>query len=432
MIALGAGLLAVALAPPPAAATPGALRVGTSGDYAPFSQEVDGALRGFDVDVARAYARDRGLELRFVRFAWPALTEELVAGRFDVVMSGVTVRADRSVAGRFSVPVARSGAVALVRREGGPHTLAALDDPSVRIAVNAGGHLERATRARFPHARVRAIADNAAVPGSLRRGEVQAVVTDSLEAPHWLEGEPGWRALPPFTRDRKAYWLPAAAGARAEDLDAWLLAREADGTLARLREAHGIAAPAGPLPALPLSALVAAIDERLDLMPLVAEAKRGDGASVRVPEREARVVEAAREAVRRAARLRGAAAPDDGAVERFFRAQMAAARAVQEAVLAGPPRAGPAPPLPALRDALLRIGERMAALLVALPADLPGATVREAVGAGVDAPGLDGRTLEPIADALVALTRARRDPAAAPGGARPTGPDAPGASPAAP
>src|SRR4029450_820867 len=40
------------------------LRDGTSGDYAPFSErDVAGLRAGFDVDVARAYARERGLEI---------------------------------------------------------------------------------------------------------------------------------------------------------------------------------------------------------------------------------------------------------------------------------------------------------------------------------------------------------------------------------
>ena len=52
----------------------------------------------------------------------------------------------------------------------------------------------------------------------------------------------------------------------ADDLDAWLLEREADGTLAALRASHlgeGAAAPV----ATPLGALLAALDERLALMP---------------------------------------------------------------------------------------------------------------------------------------------------------------------
>src|SRR5882724_3538783 len=45
------------------------LRVGTSGDYPPFS--IDG--RGFDVDVARELGRSLGVRIEWVRFRWPDL-----------------------------------------------------------------------------------------------------------------------------------------------------------------------------------------------------------------------------------------------------------------------------------------------------------------------------------------------------------------------
>src|SRR5262245_5081577 len=62
-----AALLALALAAGAAAAAPGTLRVGTSGDYEPFSAGATAAAEGFDLDVARAFAADRGLELEVVR-----------------------------------------------------------------------------------------------------------------------------------------------------------------------------------------------------------------------------------------------------------------------------------------------------------------------------------------------------------------------------
>ena len=98
--------------------------------------------------------------------------------------------------------------------------------------------------------------------------------------------------LGPFTRDRKAYLWGAEAGPHALALDAWLLAREADGTLARLRSDW--LGDAGPATATPQAALIAALGERLALMPFVAEAKRGSGRSVRDPAREERVLAAAR------------------------------------------------------------------------------------------------------------------------------------------
>ena len=136
-------LVLLSLAPATAAAE--TLRVGTSGDYAPFSRVVGGddpdgddadpRYEGFDIEVARAYAEERGVDLVFVRFAWPELLADLAKGRFDVAMSGVTLRPERSLAGRFSVPTTESGALALVVDPHAHPNLEALNTPGVRICL---------------------------------------------------------------------------------------------------------------------------------------------------------------------------------------------------------------------------------------------------------------------------------------------------------
>ena len=101
------------------------LRVGTSGDYAPFSLDFagkpDGNFQpaGFSIDVARAFASHTGRRVEFVQFDWPKLSQSLAAEHFDFALSGVTVRPDRSIAGRFSHPLTVSGAVVLTRTKSG-------------------------------------------------------------------------------------------------------------------------------------------------------------------------------------------------------------------------------------------------------------------------------------------------------------------------
>jgi cyclohexadienyl dehydratase len=395
-IAIAALLLACAGGEPQAPP----IRVGTSGDYAPFSQlDAAGRRSGFDVEVARAYARERGLRIRWVPLRWPVMDRDFAAGRFDVVMSGVTVRPERSLAGRFSVPVTRSGLVLLARQ---PADGVLRLDGSFRVAVNAGGHLERTARRLFPDAALRPLSPNAAVREALLAGEADAAVTDTLEAPAWLAGTSGLRVLGPYTRDWKAYWLPPSAAERARDLDAWLLAREADGTLAALR-ARTLPMGARSASATPLVALGAAIEERLALMPLVAEAKRASGAPVRAPEQEQAVLAAAIRSVREAAARAGVPAPDDAAVSAFFGALIDAAREIQEHTLAGPPAPAEAADLEgSLRPALARISERIAQLLVQLPPVLEEADVEHAL-APLDDTAVTAATRDRIARALAAL-----------------------------
>ncbi len=405
------------------------LRIGTTGDYAPFSFTTDGAaldggpLDGFDVALGRAFARDAGRPLVLVPVRWPELEAALREGRFDLAWTGVTVRPDRSLVGRFGVAVAESGAVALVRRDGPFGALDALARGPARIAVNAGGHLERVTRARFPGATVIAIPDNTQVRQTLLDGRADAVVTDSQEAPGWLRGAQGLRVLGPFTRDRKAPLLRAGDVELARALDAWLLAREADGTLAGLRR-EWLAGDGAQATATPLAGLLAAIDERFSLMPLVAEAKRRAGRPVTDPAQETRVLDASARASREEAQRAGLPAPHDAAVRALFRALIDAASALQREVLAAPASGAPAADAPdletAIRPALARIGERLVFLLVRLRETPPAPELRAAVRAAIRTPGVRDTDADAIADAIRACAPASRAPAA-----RPAGPIAP-------
>ena len=399
-----AALLILLAATAGRADSPARLRVGTSGDYAPFSLDPEGPapLDGFDVALARAFAADRGRRLEIVRFAWPELEQRLAAGDFDVAMSGVTVRPDRSLAGRFTAPLVESGAVLLVRESKPRLTLDALDHPGTTLAVNAGGHLERATRARFLLASVRALPDNAAVLGELVAGRADAAVTDTLEASAWQERAPGLVALGPFTHDRKAWLVRADAPALAAELDVWLAAKEADGTLASFRS-RWLPGASPAATAAPLPALVAALDERLLLMPFVAEAKRAAGKPLRDPAQEARVLESAIAEAGTAAAAAGRPAPPEPCVRGLFQAQFDAGSAIQEAVLAGPPRGeSPPPDLSAVtRPALARIGSRVAAALVTLPEGLDEDEIRRTLRDGLRAPGLGDAQRDALERALL-------------------------------
>ena len=69
----------------------GTLRVGTTGDYAPFSyRTAEGALAGIDIDLAQAFAESLGLKLELVETSWPTLTADLQRGAFDLALSGIS------------------------------------------------------------------------------------------------------------------------------------------------------------------------------------------------------------------------------------------------------------------------------------------------------------------------------------------------------
>jgi cyclohexadienyl dehydratase len=382
-----------------------ALRVGTSGDYAPFSVKLDrdpSDFEGFDIAVARAYAKARGLEVKFVRFRWPELNRGLLTNRFDLAMSGVTVRVERSAIGRFTIATVQTGAVVVAQPKERFLKIDDLNRQNVRIGVNLGGHLEHVAYANFPAATLIAIPDNAMVLSALMEGSIDAAVTDDLEAPGWMLGGKDLALFGPFTTDRKAYLVRADREQLATNLNSWLLEREADGTLARLREQY-FELSDSPKLASPLRALLAAIDERLALMPLVGIAKRRASLPLVAPTRETLVLDAAVESVLAAAERQGVTPPPQDAVRKLFIAQMEAGKEVQLAALSDPVFTSleTVPNLRTeLRPALLRIGERIAQLLVALPADLDRSHIIEAARREIRSAQLSDASMLAIADAI--------------------------------
>jgi cyclohexadienyl dehydratase len=320
---------AVAVAETPFAGTPAstplpALRVGTSGDYRPFSfRNAEGTLSGFDVAVAEQLALYLGRRLELVPFRWPELASQLQAGAFDIAMSGVTVRPERALQLVFSRPYAFTGAVAVIRTRdrskfGG---IDDLDRPDVRMVVNAGGHLEQVARQRFHRAHITALPDNATLPTLLLSGAADVAISEELEARTWPTVE--LVALGPFTHDRKAYAVRREDAELLRRVNAWLAAREGDGWLnARRRKWFGAQTQLTPQRA-GFAALVSAMELRLQLMPLVAAVKRREHLPIHDPAQEARVLVHVREE----ATAEHVNADD---VAALFRVQMDAAKSVEE------------------------------------------------------------------------------------------------------
>jgi cyclohexadienyl dehydratase len=226
------------------------------------------------------------------------------------------------------LPLTTSSALALVLEDSTFKTTADLNQSSIRLAVNAGGHLERVARSLFPDSRVDAIPDNHGVLEELLKGRADAVVTDTLEAPHWRRlAKIPLRVIGPLTQDRKAAWFAPTKTVEAARFSRWLLGAEASGQLEALRELYGL--PVGQT-AGPLSALLSSLDERLTLMIAVADAKEVLEIATEDIARENRVLEAAVSGVLREAHRASVPAPTRSAIQALFQSQIDAAKWIQE------------------------------------------------------------------------------------------------------
>jgi Na+/H+-dicarboxylate symporter len=94
----------------------GALRVGYLEDSLPnVFVNSESQLVGLDVDLANVLARDMGVDLEFVRVSPESMVPDLIAGRFDLMMSGLTVTPDRMLEMLFSAPYMKATMSFVVR-----------------------------------------------------------------------------------------------------------------------------------------------------------------------------------------------------------------------------------------------------------------------------------------------------------------------------
>ncbi len=270
-------------------------RIGLTGDYLPFCGTNPTAwlgYDGFDLKLARRFVADLQLGTPVAApFRWPELQASLSAGTMDFALCGITLRGDRALSMAFTRPYAVSGAVAVLlpaNRERFP-TLESLDQPAVRLAVNAGGHLERVTRLHFPHATIAPTPNNLKLPELLAAAQADAVISDLYEASTWK----GVVTCGPFTHDRKAIALPLDHLPLRDQLNDWLAARESDGWLDEQRAELGEFARLTPQQAC-YEAIAADIDLRFSLMPSVAAVKRRDGVPITDAAQETAVLARAR------------------------------------------------------------------------------------------------------------------------------------------
>ena len=95
----------------------GVIKIGLS-LFVPWSmRDKTGELIGFELDVGRKLAEDMGVDVEFVPTAWDGIIPALVAGKFDAIISGMSVTAQRNLTVNFTDPYAFSGLTILANRK---------------------------------------------------------------------------------------------------------------------------------------------------------------------------------------------------------------------------------------------------------------------------------------------------------------------------
>lgn len=131
----------------------GELRVGFEAGYMPFEMtDKKGNFVGFDIDMAKEMAKAMGVKFVPVNTAWDGIIPSLITGKFDIIMSGMTVTQERNLKVNFADPNIVVGQAILLakKHEGAVKSYKDLNDSKFVVTSKLGTTGEQAVKRKIP------------------------------------------------------------------------------------------------------------------------------------------------------------------------------------------------------------------------------------------------------------------------------------------
>ena len=214
----------------------GALKVGMS-TFVPWAmRDKNGELVGFEIDVAKKVAADMDVDVEFVPTSWDGIIPALIAGKFDVIIGGMSVRPQRNLTINFTIPYAHSG-MGIAANKAMTADMMWPDDydsADVTFSCRRGATSCNDVDRLFPKATVRKFDDDVQAFQEVLNGNAHAVLSSYPKPVEWADGNPEHIVLP--TTDNLSQG-DEAFGLRKGDPDAlnffsnWILVNTTNGWL---------------------------------------------------------------------------------------------------------------------------------------------------------------------------------------------------------
>ncbi len=167
----------------------GKLRVGMA-TFVPWAMHDQGGnLIGFEIDVAKKIASDMSVEIEFVPAAWSSIIPALLAKKFDVIISGMSITPQRNLTVNFTIPYAHSGQqmASSIELAGGFTSMDDYNDSSVTIACRRGVTSCDFAGKRFPKATLRRFDADALAFQGIVNGEAHAAISSAPTPRFWAD-----------------------------------------------------------------------------------------------------------------------------------------------------------------------------------------------------------------------------------------------------
>ena len=219
----------------------GVLKVGMS-TFLPWAmKDKKGELIGFEIDVARRLANDMGVDVQFIPTKWSGIIPALLTGKFDVIIGGMGIRADRNLKVNFSIPYDYTGMSIVAHREmaAGFSSLSDFNRSGVTVAVRLGTTAATAAKKYMPEAKLRLFDDESQAVQELLNNRVHAVVASAPMPAFQALKYPDKLFLPlpgTFTKEPIGFAIPKGDVDTLNYFNSWIRVVNAEGWLTERKE----------------------------------------------------------------------------------------------------------------------------------------------------------------------------------------------------
>lgn len=214
----------------------GALRVGMA-TFVPWAmRNKKGDLIGFEIDVASKVASDIGVEIEFVPTAWDGIIPALLAGKFDVIIGGMSITAKRNLTVNFTIPYAHSGQGIAANKKlaEGLAFPADYNSSKVTFACRRGATPCTLIQKQFPKATLRQFDDDAQAFQEVLNGNAHAVVSSQPKPNFYILDNPNEVFAPTennLSRGDEAFALRKSDPDALNFFSNWILVNTSNGWL---------------------------------------------------------------------------------------------------------------------------------------------------------------------------------------------------------
>jgi polar amino acid transport system substrate-binding protein len=165
----------------------GVLKVGLD-IFIPWAfKDKDGNLVGFEVDVATKLAEDMGVKVEFVPTEWSGIIPALLTSKFDVIIGGMGITAERALKVNFSNPYEYSGMDFVVSKNmlPGITSVEELNREDVIIATRLGTTAAQAAAKFAPKATLHLFDTDEAIIQDVLNGNAHAAMESAPSPAFW-------------------------------------------------------------------------------------------------------------------------------------------------------------------------------------------------------------------------------------------------------